>query len=183
VNLQLLFDNFEQLAEAPNGVEKLRELILQLAVQGMLVPQDPNDEPAYVLLKKIRARNRKLFKAAAQKESEPPYQIPHDWNWVYFPEVFDIQGGTQPPKSKFVYIPQDGYTRLLQIRDFGDSPVPTYIPEESQLRRCAPDDVMIARYGASIGKIFMGQQGVYNVALARVIFDKEYIYNRYYIGN
>jgi len=42
------FDNFERLAEAPNGVGKLRELILQMAVQGRLVPQDPNDEPAAV---------------------------------------------------------------------------------------------------------------------------------------
>jgi type I restriction enzyme S subunit len=42
-------DNFDRLAEAPNGVAKLRELMLQMAVSGKLVPQDPNDEPASVL--------------------------------------------------------------------------------------------------------------------------------------
>jgi hypothetical protein len=51
----MLLSNLNLLAQAPNGVARLRELILTLAVQGKLVPQDPKDEPASVLLKKIRA--------------------------------------------------------------------------------------------------------------------------------
>ena len=43
---ETFFENFGHLAEAPNGVQKIREMVLQLAVQGKLVPQDPNDEPA-----------------------------------------------------------------------------------------------------------------------------------------
>ena len=48
-----LFESFDVFAAVPGGVQKLRELILQLAVQGKLVPQDPNDEPASVLLERI----------------------------------------------------------------------------------------------------------------------------------
>jgi len=62
MNLETFFDNFELLSNAPNGVQKLRELILQLAVQGKLVPQDPNDEPASVLLEKIRAEKERLIR-------------------------------------------------------------------------------------------------------------------------
>jgi len=51
---QLLTEYFHLLAAAPNGVQKLRELILNLAVRGKLVPQDPSDEPASELLKRIR---------------------------------------------------------------------------------------------------------------------------------
>ena len=50
---ETFFDNFEVLAEAPNGVKMLREMILQLAVQGKLVAQDENDEPTIELLKRV----------------------------------------------------------------------------------------------------------------------------------
>ena len=48
------FDNFAVFTDAPNGIQKLRELILQLAVRGKLVPQDPEDEPASSLLMKLK---------------------------------------------------------------------------------------------------------------------------------
>lgn len=58
----VFFENFELLADAPNGIQKLREMILQLAVMGKLVEQGPNDEPASVLLQKIKAEKEKLGK-------------------------------------------------------------------------------------------------------------------------
>src|SRR5438067_230821 len=96
-------------------------------------------------------------------------ELPQGWVETSFMDVFDIQGGTQPPKTVFKYEPGEGYIRLLQIRDFGDKPLPTYIPNKDSLKRCIEDDVLIGRYGASVGRICTGMNGAYNVALAKVI--------------
>ncbi|MDO7135952.1 restriction endonuclease subunit S [Algibacter lectus] len=95
-------------------------------------------------------------------------ELPKNWERVGFTEIFGINGGTQPPKSQFIHEPKEGYIRLLQIRDFGKKPVPTYIPNTGKLRTCEKDDILIARYGASIGRIVTGEEGAYNVALAKV---------------
>ncbi|MCC9073568.1 restriction endonuclease subunit S [Flavobacterium sp. F-65] len=95
-------------------------------------------------------------------------QLPKNWVEIPFTDIFDINGGTQPPKSVFIDEPRDGYIRLLQIRDFGKKPVPTYIPDTGKLMTCQKDDILIARYGASIGRIVTGMEGSYNVALAKV---------------
>ena len=92
-----------------------------------------------------------------------------DWITVKFTDVLDVQGGTQPPKSQFIDVPKEGYIRLLQIRDFGAKPVPTYIPDTSKLKKCEEDDLLIGRYGASLGRICSGMVGAYNVALAKVL--------------
>jgi type I restriction enzyme S subunit len=95
-------------------------------------------------------------------------QLPKNWGFLPFTEIFDINGGTQPPKAVFIDEPKEGYIRLLQIRDFGKKPVPTYIPDTGKLMTCKKDDILIARYGASIGRIVTGMEGSYNVALAKV---------------
>ena len=87
----MLLSNMELLATAPGGVAKLRELILTLAVQGKLVPQDPADEPAGVLLQKIRAEKDRLVAEGKIKrdkplaeiaEEEKPFELPTQWEWV-----------------------------------------------------------------------------------------------------
>ena len=94
--------------------------------------------------------------------------IPASWVSIPFTDILDISGGTQPPKKVFVYEPQEGYIRLLQIRDFGKKPVPTYIPNTGKLKLIEENDVSIARYGASIGRILTGHVGAINVAIAKV---------------
>jgi type I restriction enzyme S subunit len=106
------------------------------------------------------------------------YDLPNGWELKTFTSVFDIQGGTQPPKSQFKDFPEEGYVRLLQIRDFGMKPVPTYIPNTGKWNLCKKDDILIARYGASIGRIVTGQEGAYNVALAKVTIP-EYVDKRF----
>lgn len=82
-------------------------------------------------------------------------------------EICDFQGGSQPPKSAFVYEPKEGYIRFLQIRDFGSEKNHTYIPISKKNKTCSADDIMIGRYGASVGKILRGRGGAYNVALMK----------------
>ena len=96
--------------------------------------------------------------------------------------VCDFQGGSQPPKRLWLQNPAEGYVRMLQIRDFTQSSTkPEYVPLDNKLKLCEKDDVLIARYGASVGKILTGLQGAYNVALMKCIPDtslllKQYLY-------
>lgn len=105
-------------------------------------------------------------------------ELPDNWTSTKFMDVLDIQGGTQPPKSTFQYEPQDGYIQLLQIRDFGERPVPTYIRDTNALKKCTEQDILIARYGASLGRILTGLSGAYNVAMAKVDIPEE-IHSRF----
>ncbi|WP_208616328.1 restriction endonuclease subunit S [Acidovorax carolinensis] len=90
------------MATAPGGVARLRELILTLAVQGKLVPQDPADEPASALLQKIRAEKDRLIAEGKSKrdkplaeiaEEEKPFALPQGWEWVRFGDVALISSG------------------------------------------------------------------------------------------
>lgn len=65
-----------------------------------------------------------------------------EFQYVELKEVVDFQGGSQPPKETFIYEPKEGYVRLIQIRDFGENPVPTFIPETSKNKLCQKDDVL-----------------------------------------
>ena len=63
-------------------------------------------------------------------EAEIPYELPNSWKWVRHNTLFEIVGGSQPPKSHFLDNQQAGCVRLYQIRDYGDKPVPVYVPEK-----------------------------------------------------
>jgi type I restriction enzyme S subunit len=105
--------------------------------------------------------------------------LPEGWEKVKFTDVLDIQGGTQPPKSTFIDEKKDGYIRLLQIRDFGKKPVPTYVPDTKKLKKCTKNNILIGRYGASVGRICTDMEGAYNVALAKVLKDDNIVDDKY----
>lgn len=109
-----------------------------------------------------------------------PYEIPRNWKFFWFTKLIDIEGGTQPPKSNFVEHELDGYIRLVQIRDFSSDKYIVYVPDSNKLRHFNESDILIARYGASLGKICTGLKGVYNVALAKTIFSEK-VLNRKYV--
>jgi len=106
MNPQTFFDEFGLLADTPDGVKKLRELILQLAVQGKLMPQDSNDEPAAVLLERIMAEKTRLVKEGKIKKGKPLpsitvneiyFELPTGWQWVRFDDICSyIQRGKGP---------------------------------------------------------------------------------------
>ena len=96
-------------------------------------------------------------------------------------DICDFQGGSQPPKEEWSFAEQEGYIRMLQIRDFTQSEkvTPEYIKISNCIKTCTEDDVLIARYGASIGKVLTGIAGAYNVAIMRTIPDTDIIRKRF----
>lgn len=94
-------------------------------------------------------------------------------------EVCDFQGGSQPPKSNFIYEYRKGYVRFLQIRDFASDKYVTYIPESNKNRYCNEDDILLGRYGASVGKVLVNKAGAYNVAVMKTIPDESLLVKRY----
>jgi type I restriction enzyme, S subunit len=91
------------------------------------------------------------------------------WQTKKLGDVCDFEGGSQPPKSQFIYKEKSGYVRFLQIRDFRSDKNITYIQESKKNRLCKEDDILIGRYGASVGKILTSKAGAYNVALMKTI--------------
>jgi type I restriction enzyme, S subunit len=116
VNLQPpLVRHFDLIAQAPGGVARLRELILTLAVQGKLVPQDPSDEPACELLQKIRVEKDRLIAEGKIKRDKPlaeiadeekPFKLPVGWEWVRLSALAAFENGDRgsnyPSRSNFV---------------------------------------------------------------------------------
>lgn len=88
-------------------------------------------------------------------------------------ELMDYQGGSQPPASEFQKEKSEDNIRFVQIRDFETDSYVCYIPNSNKNKLCNKDDILIARYGASLGRICYGLSGAYNVALAKVLPKKE----------
>ena len=87
----------------------LKSKVLDVAMRGKLVKQDPNDEPASVLLEKIKAEKEQLIKEKKIKKSKPlpqisddekPFDIPDSWEWVRLGDVGEVKGGKRIPKGK-----------------------------------------------------------------------------------
>jgi len=165
MKLDTFFNNFGLMADAPNGVQKLREMILQLAVQGKLVPQDPKDEPASVLLEKIKAEKERLLKEGKIKKSkslpsiklgEIPYEIPIGWEWIRLGEMGFTQTGTTPSKSNPAYFGK--YIPFIKPADIFENSV-NYENEGLSKqglkhgRLIESNSVLMVCIGGSIGKV------------------------------
>ena len=115
--------HFDLLLDRPEAIETLEQTILQLAVRGLLVPQDPQDEPASELLKKIRGEKEKVILDGKIKRDKPlspiaenkqPFALPSKWEWVRMEEAFDVRDGTHDTPK---YVGQDGIP-LITSRNF-----------------------------------------------------------------
>ncbi|EPG1465205.1 restriction endonuclease subunit S [Shigella flexneri] len=109
------------------GIKKLRELILELAVRGKLVPQDPNDEPASDLLKRIAAEKAELVKQGKIKKQKPlpeiseeekQFELPEGWEWVHLPDIYcSISESSRKIKSSEI-LPEGKYPVIEQSQEF-----------------------------------------------------------------
>src|SRR5690242_1761871 len=103
MNAQRLIAHYERIADAPDAIVRLRRLLLDLAVRGKLVPQDPNDEPASELLKRIAVEKARLVKRGEIRKpkplpamDKPPFDLPDNWRWTRIREVASDRGQEIP---------------------------------------------------------------------------------------
>lgn len=118
--IKQLFTHFDRLMQSPASVQRLRRFILDLAVRGKLVPQDPNDEPASELLKRIAKKKARLVKAGKLKKNkvkllrmaDAQFELPRSWKWSALGDIFFYDAGIKrEPKT----LKQDLW--LLELED------------------------------------------------------------------
>ena len=201
-------DEFGTLAESAEGVPKLRELILELAVRGKLVEQDPSDDSAKDLLVRIRTeRKRQIANKTIRRGKELPprndeklgFTIPSTWQWSQFGELGDWGAGATPRRGDTRYY--GGEIVWLKSGELNDGIVTDSEEnitdkalEDCSLRLNQPGDVLVAMYGATIGKLAIaGVECTTNQAVCactcfdgvfnRFLFLLLKAFKRYFIAN
>jgi len=149
--------------------ERLKKSILQEAIEGRLVPQDPNDEPASILLDRIRKEKEILVKEGKLKKSvlkeipfsedEEPFDIPDSWEWCKLGWIGDWGAGATPAKGNPDFY-NNGTIPWLRTGELNNGfvydseiKVTPKALKKCSLRMCEIGDVLIAMYGATIGKV------------------------------
>ena len=149
--------------------KKLRQKILDLAIRGKLVPQDPNDEPASVLLERIRAEKAKLMKDGKIKRGKAsgtsdtphyeqvPFEVPKGWVWTTVEEISSsiLYGVSESAKT-------DGVYKLLRITDIQNNsvdwqnvPYTDFDTKKVEAYLLKDGDILFARTGATVGKSYL----------------------------
>ncbi|MEO8411657.1 MAG: restriction endonuclease subunit S, partial [Propionivibrio sp.] len=107
-----LADHLDLIASAADGIQKLRGLILELAVRGKLVPQDPTDEPTSELLKRAasQATEMKTKRQLPVGKDEQPFDVPANWAWVRFGSIAQHNSGKTLDKGRNSGQPRDYIT-------------------------------------------------------------------------
>jgi type I restriction enzyme S subunit len=162
------FANFEVFTDAPGGLRQLRELILQLAVQGKLVPQDPNDEPVSVPFARnmieqrpsrtggnSRREGTKSTKSAARESLEADQ--PAGWKWATVDGLYDVVGGIQKTPARRPVTNHFPYLRVANVQRgrLNLDRVERYELVEGELEkwRLQPDDLLIVEGNGSESEI------------------------------
>ncbi|EKI2323269.1 restriction endonuclease subunit S [Klebsiella pneumoniae] len=175
------------------GIKKLRELILELAVRGKLVPQDPNDEPASELLKRIAVEKAELVKQGKIKKQKPlpeisedekPYELPEGWEWVRLGNVGVCSTGKTPSTSVSSHfngnIPFVGPGQITQCGEITQAD--KFLSEDGMLNSTEANngDIFTVCIGGSIGKsAVVSERVAFNQqinSIKPVLVDSKYIY-------
>ena len=191
----LIEQHFDVLFTTEHSIDTLKQTILQLAVMGKLVPQNPNDEPASELLKKIAAEKAQLIKDGKLKKSKPlppitdyekPFELPRDWEWVRLGDVTAkiTDGDHQTPKrietGEMLLSAKNVRDGFVDFDDVDHISVEDY---EKSRERCLPEtgDLMMVSVGGTIGRSSLVPEQS-NFALVRsVALIKPLILNSNYL--
>jgi type I restriction enzyme, S subunit len=188
MKIETFFEKFELFAEAPGAVARMRELVLELAVRGRLVSQNPKDENARAMLAKVvpMALTRK-FENKENKICGEPFSLPDSWLWVRLPQVLKkLTDGTHhsPPNGisgDFMYVTAKNIKTDGVLID-GITYVTRKVHDEIY-SRCNPSvgDILYIKDGATTGIATINQIEVPFSMLSSVALLKpsEAIYNRY----
>ncbi|MDG6832347.1 restriction endonuclease subunit S [Glaesserella parasuis] len=98
--------------------------------------------------------------------------VPRGWEERELSSLFEFLSGAQPPKSEHIYEEKEGYERFIQNRDYSNDNHKTYIPISKKNKRCTEKDILMDKYGEA-GKVRYGIKGAYNVALAKIVPQKD----------
>lgn len=166
MNAERLLAHYHEIADAPDAIARLRRFVLDLAVRGKLVPQDAKDEPASELLKRIATEKARLVKAGEARKSEVdpviegdvPFPTPAKWVWTRLGSIADWGSGSTPSRGNLDFY--GGGITWLKSGELNDNrrlagseeTVTQLAIEKSSFRINRPGDVLIAMYGATIGK-------------------------------
>lgn len=151
MNAERLLAHFDRVADAPGAVGRLRRFVLDLAVRGKLVEQDPSDEPASELLKRIAAEKARMVKAGRVRESckvangdpVPRFALPASWVWSPIESVAHIEMG-QSPRSEHYNRIGNGLAFFQGKADFGPRhPTPRYWCTKPT-KVAEPDDILLS---------------------------------------
>ena len=166
--LRFIIENFKDLTLADGSVGELKNAILSLAVKGKLVPQDESDEPASVLLERIREEKERLVKEKKIKKEKPlpeigedeiPYELPNGWEWIRLGAISKKLGaGSTPSGGSKVYTDegikfirsQNVYNDGLRVNDIAY--IPVEINERMKGSIVEPGDILLNITGGSIGR-------------------------------
>ncbi|MCA3288311.1 MAG: restriction endonuclease subunit S [Roseomonas sp.] len=177
MNAERLLALYERVAEAPDAITRLRRFILDLAVRGKLVPQDPQDEPASELLKRIAKEKARLVKAGEiRKEKmlpeinleDAPFHLPLNWSWARLGSATRVIQGFAFSSSDFSSDPKDGLP-LIKIGDIGGDTPETFIkgsPDLAYLVR--PGDILLGLSGSIKCSAWNGPKALLNQRIARI---------------
>ncbi len=149
MSIDALLTHFDRLIQTPEAVSRLRRFILDLAVRGKLVPQNPADEPASELLKRIAAEKARLVKAGGirKERTEPilsgdrPFKLPASWRWVAFGELHTLIRGVTYSKSDVSDSAGEGYLPILRANNIAirlNHENPVFVKRE----RISPDQFL-----------------------------------------
>ncbi|EXJ14389.1 restriction endonuclease subunit S [Imhoffiella purpurea] len=180
MNPDSLLALYERIADAPDAVARLRRFILDLAVRGKLVPQDPADEPATELMTRITEEKTRLVKAGRIRRlqvdpvipEEEPFITPSAWIWTRLGSVGDWGSGSTPPRGNPDFYGGDiTWLKSGELNDNrqlsgSEETLTEYAVRNGAFRLNQPGDVLIAMYGATIGKLaILAEQAVTNQAV------------------
>ncbi|MCC5906399.1 MAG: restriction endonuclease subunit S [Balneolaceae bacterium] len=159
--------NFETLYHTPEAIDNLKKNILNEAVRGRLVFQDPNDESAFELLKKIEAEKQRLFEEGEIRkpkdlppvdEREIPFEVPESWTWTRLGNTAnDVHYGYT--ESADFDISEPKFLRITDIQDgsvdWDNTPGCSIKEDEISKYELQSGDLIIARTGGTVGKSFL----------------------------